>query len=202
MCEQKEEEERKKEERRWTKSKFSCLFFSAFVWASRTLKAFFTIEQQRFFHCKHFVWLCCGYYKVAPITLSTGGHFETAPFLHWKVLPHLSILEIHTKWHVERRPWCVFGAIAHQPWLAQSSKPKKALLQKQSIHLICGKLIYLLQFFSYAWAKGRKKERKKKKEDEQNQNFHVCFSQLLYGLAELLGHFLYNYNRTAKTFSL
>ena len=33
-------------------------------------------------------------------------------------------------------------------------------------------------------------ERKKKKEDEQNQNFHVCFSQILYGLAELSGYFL------------
>ena len=36
--------ERKKEERRITKSKFSSLFFSGFVWASRTLGAFFTIE--------------------------------------------------------------------------------------------------------------------------------------------------------------
>ena len=36
----------------------------------------------------------------------------------------------------------------------------------------------------------RKKEERKKKEDEQNQNFHVCFSQVLYGLAELWGHFL------------
>ena len=36
--------------------------------------------------------------------------------------------------------------------------------------------------------KERKKERKK--EDEQNGNFHVCFSQLSYELAELLGYFL------------
>ena len=41
--------------------------------------------------------------------------------------------------------------------------------------------------------------KRKKKEDEQNQNFHVGFSQLLDGLAELSGHF---YNRTAKAFSL
>ena len=63
----KEEEEEEEEERRWTKSKFSCLFFSAFVWVSRTLGAFFTIEQQRLLLCEHFVWLCCGFYKVAPI---------------------------------------------------------------------------------------------------------------------------------------
>ena len=47
----------------------------------------------------------------------------------------------------------------------------------------------------------RKKEerKKKKKEDEQNPNFHVCFSQLLYGLVQFSGHF---YNRIAKAFSL
>ena len=84
----------------------------------------------------------------------------------------------------------MFGAIAHQPWLAHSSKPKKALLRKKSNHLICGKFIYMLQFLRCVSKRkeGRKKEGKK--EDEQNQNFHVCFSQLLYGLAELLGHFL------------
>ena len=43
----------------------------------------------------------------------------------------------------------------------------------------------------HSFAKGRrKKEERRKKKDEQNQNFHVCFSQLLYGLAELSGHFL------------
>ena len=36
----------------------------------------------------------------------------------------------------------------------------------------------------------RKKEERKKKEELQNRNFQVCFSQVLYGLAELLGHFL------------
>ena len=40
---EREREERKKE-RRITKLKFSCLFFFAFVWAIRTLGAFFTIE--------------------------------------------------------------------------------------------------------------------------------------------------------------
>ena len=36
-------------------------------------------------------------------------------------------------------------------------------------------------------ARKKKKERKKerKKEEEQNQNFHLCFSQLLNGLAKL-----------------
>ena len=33
-----------KKERRITKAKFSCLFFSAFVWGSRTLGAFLPIE--------------------------------------------------------------------------------------------------------------------------------------------------------------
>ena len=36
----------------------------------------------------------------------------------------------------------------------------------------------------------KKEEERRKKEDEQSQNFHVCFSQLLYGLTELLGNFL------------
>ena len=36
----------------------------------------------------------------------------------------------------------------------------------------------------------KKKEERRKKEDEQNPNFHVCFSQLLYGLVQLSGHFL------------
>ena len=35
-----------------------------------------------------------------------------------------------------------------------------------------------------------KEEERKKKEEEQNRNFHVCFSQLLYGLAQPLEHFL------------
>ena len=51
----------------------------------------------------------------------------------------------------------------------------------------------------YVSKRKKEEEERKKKEDEQNQNFHVCFSQLLYRLAELLGHF---YNRTAKAFSL
>ena len=40
---------------------------------------------------------------------------------------------------------------------------------------------------------GRKKEvrkRERKKARITNQNFHVCFPHLLYGLAKLLGHFL------------
>ena len=48
MCDEKErkkyrKKERKKEERK-RKWKFSCLLFSAFIWASRTLVAFFAIE--------------------------------------------------------------------------------------------------------------------------------------------------------------
>ena len=43
----------------------------------------------------------------------------------------------------------------------------------------------------------RRKKKKKKKEDEQNRNFRVCFSQLLYELGQLLGHF---YNRMTKAF--
>ena len=55
----------------------------------------------------------------------------------------------------------MFGAIARQPWLAHSSKPKTALLRKQSIHLICGKVIYMLQLVMC--------EQKEEEEEEEEE---------------------------------
>ena len=56
---------RDEEERRITKLKFSCLFFSAFVWGSGTPGTFFNVVKA--FVCNNFITLCYGYHRAAPI---------------------------------------------------------------------------------------------------------------------------------------
>ena len=77
------DQERRKKERRITKLEFSCLFFSAFVWASRTLGAFLTIEYTKDFCLQQFhptlPWLSQSCFHV-------GCHFEPKPLLHRKCM--------------------------------------------------------------------------------------------------------------------
>ena len=88
------------------------------------------------------------------------------------------------KWRIERHLLNMREAITHQSWLAVSFKPEKEDLQKKSIHLVHVYVVCLIVIELCD-----EKEQKK----EQNQIFHVCFSQLLYGLASKpIGALFYN----------
>ena len=54
----------------------------------------------------------------------------------------------------------------------------------------------IIELFMWKW-----KKKKQKNKNEQNRNVHICFSQLLYGIGVLWGHFLQQNNKGFRCIS-
>ena len=81
-------------------------------------------------------------------------HLMSYHVLNYCVPPPL--IEIHIKWQLGKRQWCILRAIVCQWCLACSSTPERKISDKNSSHLICWALAHILQFFSYVWRKRKR----------------------------------------------
>ena len=75
----------------------------------------------------------------------------------------------------------MFGAIACQPWLAQSSKPKKALLRKQSISFDMWKVYIHVTVLELCVSKMKKEKEEEERRLTKSKFFMFVFLSFCMG---------------------